>query len=202
MLARLRLLLGFSTPAREFDKLYAADHDPWNYTSSEYEIQKYAFTLNSLSRDHYSSSLEVGCSIGVMTKQLAVRCDKLLSVDYSETALHQARQRCAEETHVEFAKMRVPADWPAGSFDLIVISEVIYYLSRADLDALVVRLRHSLAPGGEIILVHYWSGKGVRLRWSTTNRWQDRLITRARDFAKVTQHESKEHYRFDRLHRI
>lgn len=202
MLAQLRILLGFSTPAREFDQLYAANQDPWNYTSSEYEIQKYAFTLNSLSRDHYSSALEIGCSIGVMTKQLAVRCDRLLSVDYSETALQQARQRCAEETNVEFAKMRVPADWPTGSFDLIVISEVVYYLSRSDLDALVVRLRQSLAPGGEIILLHHWDVRGVRLYWSTTNRWHNRLITRARDFAKVTQHESKKDYRFDRLHRI
>jgi cyclopropane fatty-acyl-phospholipid synthase-like methyltransferase len=193
MLWGLRLLLGFSVPAKEFEKLYAASRDPWNYTSSEYELQKYAFVLSSLSRDHYSSALEIGCSIGVMTKMLAPRSNRLLAIDGSASALRQARQLCSE-AHVEFAQMCVPEDWPKGSFDLIVISEVLYYLGRADLDELIVRLRHSLAPDGEIVLVHCWGRR--------TNRRHDRLITRARDFAQVTQHESKEHYRFDCLHRV
>ena len=126
-------------PPEEFEKLYAANSDPWNYTSSDYERQKHASTLNSLSRHRYSSALEIGCSIGVMTKLLAERCDRLLSVDVVERALQQARQRCAAETHVEFVQMRVPEDWPQGSFDLIVISEILYYLSAAEVDALVAQ---------------------------------------------------------------
>ncbi|MDQ6867524.1 MAG: nodulation S family protein [Pseudomonadota bacterium] len=199
-LQRLKVHLGLRVPAEYFERIYAASPDPWNYTSSDYESQKYAFTLNSLSRDHYSSALEIGCSIGVMTKQLAGRCDRLLSVDLVECAVQQARQRCASETHVEFAQMRVPEDWPKGSFDLIVISEVLSYLTAAELDALVVRLRHSLAFAGEIILVHHWRG---RMRWlSETNRRHGRLIALVRDFARVIRHESKKHYRLDLLHHV
>ncbi|MFZ3327782.1 MAG: SAM-dependent methyltransferase [Methylocella sp.] len=201
----LKERLGFTGPPTEaFEKLYAANSDPWNYRSSDYERQKYASTLESLSRHHYSSALEIGCSIGVMTKMLAERCDKLLSVDVVEHALRQARQRCAAETHVEFARMRVPEDWPQGSFDLIVISEVLYYLSAADVDALIARLRNTSARGGEMILVSGWTTRAHRLLpWlCRTNRWHDRIIAKARDFARVTLEKSNESYRLDRLHRV
>jgi cyclopropane fatty-acyl-phospholipid synthase-like methyltransferase len=203
MIGGLRLLLGFGVPAKEFEKLYAGGRDPWNYVSSAYEAQKYAFTLNSLSRNHYSSALEIGCSIGVMTKQLAPRCDTLLAIDVSESALRQAKQRCSE-AHVEFALMRVPKDWPKGRFDLIMMSEVLYYLSAADFDALIERLKHAVALDGEIILVHHWAAGGWRKRtwFDVANRRHDRLIALLRDFTQVTQHEDTEDYRFDRLQRV
>ena len=200
----LKWHLGFSVPTDELKKIYVAGSDPWDCASSDYERQKYASILHSLSRDHYSSALEIGCSIGVMTKQLAARCDRLLAVDVVERALQQARQRCAAETHVEFAQMRVPEDWPQGSFDLIVISEVLFYLSAAEIKALVARLRNTGAPGGEIMLVHHWTTRTHHLLpWlDKTNRWHDLVLAKARDFARVTLKESNEDYRLDCLQRV
>ena len=50
-----------------------------------------------------------------------------------------------------------PAHWPDGRFDLIVISEVAYYLDRADLARLVARVEGALLPEADIVLVH-WLG--------------------------------------------
>ena len=51
----------------------------------------------------------------------------------------------------------MPEQWPDGAFELILLSEVIYYLSREDVGRLASRVTHSLSKGGSVILVH-WTG--------------------------------------------
>ena len=147
-----------SLPAAYFDDLYAKDADPWRFATSDYEREKYAATLAALPRARYQSVLEVGCSIGVLTRQLAARAETLCAIDLAAQALDEARVRCADLPHVRFDLMSVPAQWPSGTFDLIVLSEVVYYLDRADLAALVERIRACLVPGGDVVLVH-WLGE-------------------------------------------
>lgn len=147
-----------SIPPDYFDDMYARDPDPWRFAQSDYERDKYAATLAALPRQRYGSALEVGCSIGVLTRQLAGRCDALLSLDVAETALEQARERCADQTQVRFERRRVPADWPDGTFDLILLSEVVYYLDREDVRRLAARIDAGARPGCDILLVH-WLGE-------------------------------------------
>jgi len=141
-----------------FDKLYAGDADPWQFETSAYEAAKYDATLNALPVDHYVSAIEIGCSIGVLTARLAPRSDELLALDVNETALERARQRCREMPHVRFEKGQIPQDWPDGRFDLIMLSEVLYYLDKDDLDRLANRVCLSLVPGGTVEMVH-WLGE-------------------------------------------
>ena len=138
-----------------FDDVYRAHDDPWAFASSPYEREKYADTLAALPRPHYGRAFEIGCSIGVLTAQLAPRCGHLLSADVSEAALAQARQRCAGLPQVELRKIQVPNEFPDGKFDLILLSEVGYYWSPADLARAAGLLLASLPPGGQLLLVHW-----------------------------------------------
>ncbi|MGI4832354.1 MAG: class I SAM-dependent DNA methyltransferase [Janthinobacterium lividum] len=138
-----------------FDDVYRASNDPWAFASSPYERAKYADTLAALPRPHYGRAFEIGCSIGVLTLQLAPRCGHLLSVDVSEAALVQARQRCAGLPQVEVKRLQVPNEFPAGQFDLILLSEVGYYWSRPDLARAAEQLLAALLPGGQLLLVHW-----------------------------------------------
>jgi SAM-dependent methyltransferase len=147
-----------SLPASYFDALYAADPDPWRFATSEYESEKYATTLRALPRQRYFSGLEVGCSIGVLTRELAERCDALLAIDASEAPLRAARERCRDRPSARFAAMTAPRDWPDGKFDLILLSEVAYYLCADDLVDLARRVEASLLVGGDIVLTH-WTGE-------------------------------------------
>ncbi|MEN0077090.1 MAG: SAM-dependent methyltransferase [Paracraurococcus sp.] len=149
---------GQSLDAAYFDAIYAADADPWRFASSDYERAKYAATLAALPRPRYGRAFEIGCSIGVLTAQLAARCDALLAVDLAEAALAAARARCAGLPQVTFRRMAVPGDWPEGGFDLILLSEVVYYLDTTDLARLASRVAGALHPGGEALLVH-WTGE-------------------------------------------
>ena len=146
-----------SIPPTYFDEMYAKDPDPWRFAQSAYERDKYEATLWALPRARYSNALEVGCSIGVLTRQLAPRCDALLSLDVAQAALDQARARCADQTQVRFEHRRVPGEWPEGRFDLILLSEVVYYLDRDDVRGLAGKVAGAAAPGADVVLVH-WLG--------------------------------------------
>jgi len=140
-----------------FEALFREQGDPWQFETSAYEQAKYDHTLASLSRPRYASVLEVGCANGVLSRRLAERCDELIAVDVSETALGAARARCADLPHVRFERRRLPQDAPDGRFDLVTLSEVVYYWDRADLARLADYLRDVVVVGGDILLVH-WTG--------------------------------------------
>lgn len=140
-----------------FEKLYREKGDPWGFETSAYERAKYDDTLGSLPRPRYARALEVGCANGVLTERLAARCDALIAVDVSETALAAARARCVGARQVRFERRRMPAEWPDGPFDLVLLSEVVYYWDDADLALAGRRLCGALASGGDLLLVH-WLG--------------------------------------------
>lgn len=144
-----------SLSAAYFDALYAREDDPWCFATSPYEQAKYAATLQVLATERFGSGFEVGCSIGVLTRLLANRCTRLLAVDVAEVALAQARRRCADLKHVEFQRLQVPDEWPQQTFDLIVLSEVLYYLSPHDVARTARCTRDSLRAHGTVLLVHY-----------------------------------------------
>ncbi|MBD8548098.1 SAM-dependent methyltransferase [Sphingomonas sp. CFBP 8760] len=140
-----------------FEQLYREQGDPWGFETSPYEQAKYAETLAALPAARYADALEVGCANGVLTALLAPRCDRLLAVDPSPTALAAARARCRDLPQVRLEERSLPAQTPAGPFDLILLSEVIYYWDGDDLARMAAYLRDALRSGGDLLLVH-WTG--------------------------------------------
>jgi trans-aconitate methyltransferase len=141
-----------SIPPTWFEQLYAGDADPWRFATSDYERDKYAATLAALPDRSFAAGLEVGCSFGVLTRQLSPRCDSLLAIDVAESVLDRARQACPG---VVFERRFVPDEWPPGRFDLILFSEVLYYLTEADIIRTAKLATGSLLPNGVILLVHF-----------------------------------------------
>jgi SAM-dependent methyltransferase len=138
-----------------FEARYAADPDPWDFETSAYEHDKYERTLAALGDRHYARAFEAGCSIGVFTALLAERCDALLAVDIAQAAVDAARERLAAYDHVRVERRTLPAQWPAGPFDLVVCSELLYYFDRPTLEHALPAIAGSLAPGGRLVAVHY-----------------------------------------------
>ena len=101
-----------------FDAIYTTDPDPWKFAASPYERGKYTLTLNAMPKSRYRSALEVGCSIGVLTRLLASRCDAVVAIDAAEAPLVEARRRCADLPGVRFEQMFVPDEWPDGEFEV------------------------------------------------------------------------------------
>lgn len=138
-----------------FEGVYNANEDPWNFTTSEYETKKYAATIAALPQENYDSAFEIGCSIGILTAQLAERCRQLFAVDVNDKALNQARRRCKNLSNVRLGKMRIPHEFPDEKFDLIVVSEVGYYLNVEDWKRAQEKIVLHLKSGGSVVLVHW-----------------------------------------------
>jgi LmbE family N-acetylglucosaminyl deacetylase/protein-L-isoaspartate O-methyltransferase len=142
-------------PAHYFDETYARHDDPWGFTSRWYEERKRAVTVAALPRARYTSAFEIGCSIGVLTAELAPRCDTLLSVDIAPAAVEQARRRLADQPHVTIAVDDVSRSFPPGPFDLIVLSEVGYYFAPAVLANVLDAATAALATAGHFVACHW-----------------------------------------------
>lgn len=138
-----------------FERLYSESGDPWSFETSEYERRKYERTLGVLEGRRFRRALEVGASIGVFTAMLAPLCDELVAVDVSERAVAAARDRLARFSNVRVERRSLPEETPEGPFDLIVASEVLYYLPREQMLAAQTRLEEVLAPGGALLAVHW-----------------------------------------------
>ncbi|GAB3573227.1 hypothetical protein GCM10027406_01360 [Leifsonia lichenia] len=143
--------------AEHFEALHRDSDDPWAVRSRWYERRKRAVTVATLPREHYASILELGASVGELTAELAERADTVLAVDGSAAAVDTARARLADRAGVTVTRMRVPGGWPSGAFDLVVVSELAYYLADDEWRTLIQRCVGALAPGGEVLLCH-WLG--------------------------------------------
>jgi SAM-dependent methyltransferase len=144
-----------------FDRLYEADPDPWRFDSSPYEAAKYADTLDALGGRGFESGLELGCGNGAMTVQLARSCAALLAIDIAPAAIALASARCAGLDHVGLRAASLPEQFASavqGTFDLVVVSELLYFLSGPDIDRLADSVLAVLRPAGRLVLVN-WTGE-------------------------------------------
>ncbi len=137
-------------PRAYFDALYEENDDPWSFRTRWYEARKRLLTMAALPEERYGSTFEPGCSIGILTDELAVRSDRVVAMDVSAGALRQAARRVPP--NVQLRQGAVPADWPPGRFDLVVLSEVGYYLDR---DACGLLADRAMSSTQDLIAVHW-----------------------------------------------
>lgn len=142
-------------PIGYFTSVYDGSPDPWGFTDRWYEERKRAVTLAALPQRRYATGYEPGCSIGVLTQGLATRCDALLATDVSPTALAAAAARLAGSPHVRLEQQALPQGWPDGVVDLVVLSELLYYLGDDDLTEVARHAVDAVAPGGTLLSVHW-----------------------------------------------
>lgn len=139
----------------DFEARYRAEPDPWGYTTSAYERDKYAATLAACGPGPFRCALELGASIGVFSALLAPRCDALTTVDAAPTAVAAARRRLADAPQVDVILGTIPKAIPRQAYDLVVASEILYYLSPAQLSLTLSALAALLERHTRMVAVHW-----------------------------------------------
>jgi len=145
-------------PDEYFDQMYAHSVDPWELGTRWYEQRKYAITLALLPLEHYRHAFEPGCSTGVLTGLLTERCTRVTATDVAAAALDSARRRLDDvgrRDQVTLLRQSVDEPWPPGPFDLLVLSEVGYYLTPDALRDILDRECPRLAAGATVIAAHW-----------------------------------------------
>jgi SAM-dependent methyltransferase len=153
--------MAINTVSREFfEQKYRASSDPWDFASSSYELNRYDQIMRVLEGRTFQHGFELGCSIGVLTERLALRCQRLLAMDISPSAVAIARKRCACYPNVTCVEGALPQDLPEDTFDLLIFSEIGYYFERDRLAAVWDLLAKHVAHCGVLIGVH-WLGSSA-----------------------------------------
>jgi SAM-dependent methyltransferase len=130
------------------DRDFTTRKDPWKYESNPLESKRFleqTAMLDSIREGQlFPSGLEIGCAEGVYTEVLADRCESLLVLDLSPTALDRAQSRRQWSNRVRFGSFDLQHD-PipgAGTYDLIVVTGVLEYFQRP---ATILKMREKLA---------------------------------------------------------
>lgn len=138
----------------DFDEMFEGGDDPWA-SSSWYERRKRALTLAAVQQERPARVLDLGCSTGVLTRELARRAEQVVGIDVSGKALEVARRDAPPTiTWIQGEAPEICQDVPS-SLDLIVVSEVGYFLTPFEWWLTLGRLVRRLTDGGELILVHW-----------------------------------------------
>lgn len=187
-----------SIPTEHFDRLYAGSSDPWGYDSCDYEREKYTATLAALPQRRFKRGFELGCSIGALTEMLAERCDHITGADCAAAAVELAQQRLANIPTADVLELRAPDGLPDGRWDLIVLSEVLYFFSEDDLRGLADWVLRSLEPGGLCLLVSFLGRTDTLL---TGDQATERFVAALSGLVIPRTGTRTDHYRIDLLSR-
>ena len=112
--------------------------------------------LPKLEVDHQSEikTLDVGCSIGTMAIEMALRGFISHGVDFDQAALKLAKQLTEEEkVHVEYFQCDV-AELEGGKqqvYDIVVCFDIFEHLHDDELGALLQSIRRQLKPNGALV---------------------------------------------------
>jgi SAM-dependent methyltransferase len=144
------------------DRLYEQTPDPWGSTRPYYRYQrlKYEILISLLPVRRYANVLDLGCGMGGLTRQLSAHAEHVLGADLSAIAVEQARGLSQEYPNVAFRQadiLDLAPHWER-QFDLVILADVLYYLSPLaddDLKGIAQRVGRLLTPGGLLLLVNH-----------------------------------------------
>jgi 2-polyprenyl-3-methyl-5-hydroxy-6-metoxy-1,4-benzoquinol methylase len=142
-----------------FDDLWARG-DPWQLETSSFEHERYKQLLGMLDQPSYGRVLEIGCGAGTFTSRLAPLSGNVLALDVSSQAIAKAQASHADLRHVEFRVANIMECnlTEEGPWDLIVLSETVYYLgwlySFFDVSWLALEMFEATRPGGQTLLAN------------------------------------------------
>lgn len=151
-----------------FEPMYREGADPYGVQDRWYEKRKRALLLASIPRRTLARAFEPACGIGELTLELATRCDHLLACDFSASAVATARTKTAACNNVRIDCIDFAQAWPedAAGLDLIVLSEIGYFLSPRVLGQVAEKCCARLNPDGILVACHWVPDFGERTQGS------------------------------------
>lgn len=146
---------------RVFDAMFGMADDPWSYAQMPYEQRRQARLLATMPADA-RVILEIGCAAGHNLVALAIQYPKstVIGVDISARAVALARNRVHPYSNVivavsDFRDVDTVLGEYAGYVDVLILSEVLYYVGVASQLTPALRpVGGLLRPGACVVLVH------------------------------------------------
>jgi len=146
---------------RLFDTLFGLADDPWVYSLMPYEQRKQA-QLTAAIPPCARVIVEVGCADGQNVAALArlFPASKVIGIDISERAIATATSRIRHQTNAMVARADAQSvaqvlDEFRGQVDVLVLSEVLYYLGTShQVHQALTGASALLSPDATVVLIH------------------------------------------------
>lgn len=143
-----------------FDDQYAITRSPFSLESADYERDKLEKMISFIPEHPIDRAIDYGCGIGDATIALSERAERLISVDSSRLALRMlsARLRARSLHNISLRRASLSEPWPIAPSEraeLIVASEVLYYLEPDELSLMIESFIRCLNRNAILITCHY-----------------------------------------------
>jgi SAM-dependent methyltransferase len=132
--------------------------DPWDLETSELDQQSYGRQLALIGDRRYDRVLEIGCAAGAFTRRLAPLADHVVAVDVAPSAIERAREDVPANIELRVGDAMELDPVGEGPWDLVVMSETIYYVGWLytffEVAWLADQVFESTRPGGRFLMAN------------------------------------------------
>lgn len=139
-----------------FDAKFAANDDPWRTFVDADEALKRQAILRAIGPGPWGRVLEVAAGNGSNSVAIAPRAMRLDATEATAKGTELvARAVRPYRDRARAIRLAVPARFPRSRYDVIVVAELLYYLSPRAMARTARDIATSLRPRGKLVLAHH-----------------------------------------------
>ena len=138
-----------------FEDRFVANADPWATFSNRDEATKRGAILHAMGPGPWGRVLELGAGNGSNSAAIAPRALRLDATEATGSGTALVASAITSHPRARAIRLAVPARLPLMRYDLIVVAELLYYLSPGDMARVARDVTAALRPGGTLVLAHH-----------------------------------------------
>lgn len=138
-----------------FEHTFGASDDPWSTFSNRDEAVKRAAILHAIGPGPLGRVLELGAGNGSNSVAIAARARRLDATEGTAKGTALTGQALHGSRGARALHLPLPARFPRLRYDVVVVAELLYYLSARDMARVATDVAAALRPGGMLVLAHH-----------------------------------------------
>lgn len=138
----------------EFEAMYGDIEDPWGCAAVVDSLNNRLFMEILFHERGFERIIDVGCGLGAFTQRVKERQPeaRVSGCDISATAVRKAMAAYPE---IEFFVLDIQKGEISGQYDLIILSEVLWYILD-NVGEVFAKIHDALRPGGVLAIHQYF----------------------------------------------
>ncbi|MBI0476684.1 methyltransferase domain-containing protein [Sphingomonas sp. MA1305] len=138
-----------------FAAKFAQNDDPWSTFTDRNEALKRRAILHAMGAGPWGRVLELAAGNGSNSAAIAPRALRFDATEATSTGVALVAKAVAGRTRARAIKLAVPARLPRPRYDVVVVAEVLYYLTAHDMAQTARDAAAALRRGGMLVLAHH-----------------------------------------------